>query len=49
MGRPINYSEARDWAWQERLAQKAELRKGQEEASAWVVGGSLILDEVDFE
>ncbi len=42
IGRPVNYSEARECAWQERLAQKAEL--GQPP----VVGGSLILADLYF-
>src|SRR5450432_4355207 len=42
IGRPVNYSEARACAWQERLAQKADLGQNQKEPTAWVVGGSLI-------
>jgi uncharacterized protein YecT (DUF1311 family) len=48
IGRPINYSEARACAWQERLAQKAGLGQNQEEPTAWVVGGSLILADIHF-
>jgi hypothetical protein len=46
IGRPINYSEARACAWQERLAQKADLGQNQEEPTAWIVGGSLILADI---
>jgi hypothetical protein len=46
--RPVNYSEARACAWQERLAQKADLGQNQEEPTAWVVGGSLILADIYF-
>jgi hypothetical protein len=46
--RPVNYSEARACAWQERLAQKADLGQNQEEPIAWVVGGSLILADIYF-
>jgi hypothetical protein len=46
--RPVNYSEARACAWQERLAQKADLGPNQEEPIAWVVGGSLILADIYF-
>lgn len=35
--RPVNYSEARACAWQERLAQKADLGQNQEEPAAWIV------------
>ena len=48
IGRPVNYSEARACAWQERLAQKADLGQNQEEPNAWVVGGSLILADIYF-
>jgi uncharacterized protein YecT (DUF1311 family) len=48
IGRPINYSEARACAWQERLAQEADLGQNQEEPAAWVVGGSLILADIYF-
>jgi uncharacterized protein YecT (DUF1311 family) len=48
IGRPVNYSEARACAWQERLAQKAELRQNEKEPTAWVVGGSLILADIYF-
>jgi uncharacterized protein YecT (DUF1311 family) len=48
IGRPVNYSEARACAWQERLAQKADLGQNQQEPSAWVVGGSLILADIYF-
>jgi hypothetical protein len=44
--RPVNYSEARACAWQERLAQKADLGQNQEDPIAWVVGGSLILADI---
>ena len=48
IGRPVNYSEARACAWQERLAQKAELGQNQMERTAWTVGGSLILADIYF-
>ncbi len=48
IGRPVNYSEARACAWQERLAQKAGLGQNQNEPTAWVVGGSLILADIYF-
>jgi uncharacterized protein YecT (DUF1311 family) len=48
IGRPINYAEARACAWQERLAQKAELGQNPEEPIAWIVGGSLILADIYF-
>jgi uncharacterized protein YecT (DUF1311 family) len=48
IGRPVNYSEARVCAWQERLAQKADLEQNQKEPAAWVVGGSLILADIYF-
>lgn len=48
IGRPVNYSVARACAWQERLAQKADLGQNQEEPIAWVVGGSLILADIYF-
>ncbi len=48
IGRPVNYAEARACAWQERLAQKADLGQNQDEPSAWVVGGSLILADIYF-
>lgn len=48
IGRPVNYSEARACAWQERLAQKADLGQNQVEPTAWVVGGSLILADIYF-
>jgi hypothetical protein len=48
IGRPVNYSEARACAWKERLAQKADLGQNQEEPTAWVVGGSLILADIYF-
>jgi uncharacterized protein YecT (DUF1311 family) len=48
IGRPVNYSEARACAWQERLAQKADLGQSQQEPTAWVVGGSLILADMYF-
>jgi hypothetical protein len=46
--RPVNYPEARACAWQERLAQKADLGQNQEEPTAWIVGGSLILADIYF-
>lgn len=46
IGRPVNYAAARACAWQERLAQKADLGQNQNEALAWVVGGSLILADI---
>lgn len=48
IGRPVNYAEARACAWQERLAQKANLGQNQQEPTAWVVGGSLILADLYF-
>jgi hypothetical protein len=48
IGRPVNYSEARACAWEERLAQKADLGQNQAELTAWVVGGSLILADIYF-
>jgi hypothetical protein len=48
IGRPKNYSEARACAWQERLAQKANLGQNQEQPNAWIVGGSLILADIYF-
>ena len=48
IGRPVNYYEARVCAWQERLAQKAGLGQNQKEATAWVIGGSLILADIYF-
>jgi uncharacterized protein YecT (DUF1311 family) len=48
IGRPTNYSKARACAWQERLAQKADLGQNQEEPTAWIVGGSLILADIYF-
>ncbi len=48
LGRPRNYSEARACAWQERLAQKADLGQNPKEPIAWVVGGSLILADIYF-
>jgi hypothetical protein len=46
--RPVDYSEARACAWQERLAQKAHLGQNQQGPIAWVVGGSLILADIYF-
>jgi uncharacterized protein YecT (DUF1311 family) len=48
IGRSVNYSEARGCAWEERLAQKADLGQNQQEPAAWVVGGSLILADIYF-
>jgi uncharacterized protein YecT (DUF1311 family) len=48
IGRPVNYSEARACAWQERSAQEVDLGQNQEEPTAWVVGGSLILADIYF-
>lgn len=48
IGRPVDYSKARACAWQERLAQDANLGQNQEEPTAWVVGGSLILADIYF-
>jgi hypothetical protein len=48
IGRPVNYSEARSCAWQERLAQTANLGQNQKEPTALVVGGSLILADLYF-
>ena len=46
IGRPVNFAEARRCAWQERLAQQADLGQNLKEPSAWVVGGSLILADI---
>lgn len=46
IGRPVNYAEARACAWQERLAQKAQLAQNQDQPTSWVVGGSLILADI---
>jgi len=46
--RPVDHAEARACAWQERLAQKADLGQNQQEPIAWVVGGSLILADIYF-
>jgi hypothetical protein len=46
IGRAVNYAEARACAWQERLAQKADLGQNSKEPIAWVVGGSLILADI---
>jgi hypothetical protein len=48
IGRPVNHAEARACAWQERLAQKAELGQNPEHPITWVVGGSLILADIYF-
>jgi uncharacterized protein YecT (DUF1311 family) len=48
IGRIVNYSEARACAWQERLAQKADLGQNQDVPNAWIVGGSLILADIYF-
>lgn len=48
IGRPVNYSEARACAWQERLTQQADLAQGQEEPTDLIVGGSLILADIYF-
>ncbi|HEV2575917.1 MAG TPA: lysozyme inhibitor LprI family protein [Acidobacteriaceae bacterium] len=48
IGRPVDYSAARACAWQERLAQKADLGQNPNEGAAWVVGGSLILADIYF-
>lgn len=48
IGRPVNYAEARACAWQERLAQQANLGQNPDEPSAWVVGGSLILADIYY-
>src|SRR5689334_12156554 len=48
IGRPVNYAEARECAWQERLAQQADLGQNHDEPTAWVVGGSLILADIYF-
>jgi hypothetical protein len=48
IGRPINYSKARACAWQERLAQQAELGQNPQDLTAPVVGGSLILADIYF-
>jgi uncharacterized protein YecT (DUF1311 family) len=48
IGRPVNYSEARACAWQERLALKNGLWHNQQESNAWVIGGSLILADIYF-
>jgi hypothetical protein len=48
IGRPVNYAQARACAWRERLAQQAQLAQNQQEPTAWVVGGSLILADIYF-
>jgi uncharacterized protein YecT (DUF1311 family) len=48
IGRPVNYSDARACAWQERNAQDANLGQSQKEPTAWIVGGSLILADLYF-
>jgi len=48
IGRPVDYSKARACAWQERLAQDADLGQNQAEPDAWIVGGSLILADIYF-
>lgn len=48
IGRPVDYAKARACAWQERLAEKADLGQNQAEPVAWVVGGSLILADIYF-
>jgi hypothetical protein len=46
VGRPVDYAAARRCAWQERLAQQADLGYSPDEPMAWVVGGSLILADL---
>jgi uncharacterized protein YecT (DUF1311 family) len=46
IGRPVDYSEARACAWEERLAQIANLGQNPSELTAWFVGGSLILADI---
>lgn len=46
IGRSVDYTKARACAWQERLAQMANLGQNQKEPIAWVVGGSLILSDI---
>ncbi len=48
IGRPVNYADARACAWQERLAEKADLGQNEKEPTTWVVGGSLILADIYF-
>jgi hypothetical protein len=48
IGRPVNYSEARACAWQERQAQRDQLGQNPAELTAWIVGGSLILADIYF-
>jgi len=48
IGRPRDYAKARACAWEERLAQKADLGQNPKELNAWVVGGSLILADLYF-
>lgn len=48
IGRPVDYAKARVCAWQERLAQEADLGQNQTAPDAWVVGGSLILADIYF-
>ena len=48
IGRTVNYSEARACAWQERLAQKADLGQNAGVPNAWIVGGSLVLADIYF-
>jgi hypothetical protein len=44
----VNYAEARECAWQERLAQKAQLGQNSKDGLTWVVGGSLILADIYY-
>jgi uncharacterized protein YecT (DUF1311 family) len=48
IGRPVNYSESRACAWQERLAQQASLGQNADAPISWVIGGSLILADIYF-
>ena len=48
IGHPVNYSDARACAWQERLAQQANLGFNPKDTTASVVGGSLILADIYF-
>lgn len=48
IGRPVNYAAARTCAWQERLAEKANLGQNPKEPIASAVGGSTILADLYY-
>lgn len=48
IGRPRDYAKARACAFQERLAQFADLPQNANARLAWVVGGSLVLANIYF-